>query len=609
MNQLKQQIIKNFRLGGLTIRQEAVQKLEAVLSREVPACEYEDILRKLVAHIDKDGIAMCVVGVETVEALLQDLGQDEDEVVGLHKFQFLGAFAGPRFQFDEAQKRFVGAGGSQAGSVLAPLASLPLVFLQRYAAIRQRVSRHPLFRAPLLLGDGPGGRGGRGLEDDGAAGEAARQALSSLEALRGAGPGPKWVLAMLVHAPGDDVFLEDPTARVAVDLSEADFTSGCFSPGCFVIAEGCFADGRFFVSNIGFPPAEDRRATLQQFPSTNLSGLAPPAKYRELLEAYERSAEAEASSFIVLSDVWLDLPETFQALRVLFSGFSQASLLEDDQNYSSSSTSSTSHSSHSSSSSTSNHITPPEMFVLMGNFTKIPFVGQIGSDAISRYKSLMDKLAALIASFPVLAQKSRFVLIPGPDDPGSCYGTLPRHALPGFLTQSLSDRLAHFVSLSNPARVRYCTQSMVFFRGDLVNKLRRTAVRAPSLERNTLYEHAVKTVIDQGHLSPFTPSAQPVFWDFDQALSLYPVPDVLVLADRYTAYETIYEDCVVFNPSTFCSDLGFMAYFPSDRLPKPCSLPPINTLRNPSLINPSSSSSSISSTTSSSSSSSNKKKR
>ena len=47
-----------------------------------------------------------------------------------------------------------------------------------------------------------------------------------------------------------------------------------------------------------------------------------------------------------------------------------------------------------------------------------------------------------------------------------------------------------------------------------------------------MFEHLCATLLQQSHLCPVPLEAQPVFWNFDHALHLYPIPDVLVLADR-----------------------------------------------------------------------------
>lgn len=47
-------------------------------------------------------------------------------------------------------------------------------------------------------------------------------------------------------------------------------------------------------------------------------------------------------------------------------------------------------------------------------------------------------------------------------------------------------------------------------------------------------------------------------------MHLYPIPDVLVLADKFDAYNLTYDGCLAFNPGSFHStDFAFMVYTPS----------------------------------------------
>jgi DNA polymerase epsilon subunit 2 len=67
----------------------------------------------------------------------------------------------------------------------------------------------------------------------------------------------------------------------------------------------------------------------------------------------------------------------------------------------------------------------------------------------------------------------------------------------------------------------------------------------------------IKTILDQSHLSPFAHSIRPVFWDHAGALSLYPLPTALVLADAETPQFAItYEGCHVMNPGRVVDELG-----------------------------------------------------
>ena len=73
----------------------------------------------------------------------------------------------------------------------------------------------------------------------------------------------------------------------------------------------------------------------------------------------------------------------------------------------------------------------------------------------------------------------------------------------------------------------------------------------------------VKTILDQGHLCPLPLTSRPIHWQFDHALRLYPMPDVVILADHTDQYNWRYEDCLVLNPGSFPTDFSFVVYRPS----------------------------------------------
>ena len=65
----------------------------------------------------------------------------------------------------------------------------------------------------------------------------------------------------------------------------------------------------------------------------------------------------------------------------------------------------------------------------------------------------------------------------------------------------------------------------------------------------------VKTILDQGYLSPFPLSIRPVLWDYSGALQLYPLPSALVLMDpEAPAFAITYEGCHVMNPGPLVTD-------------------------------------------------------
>ena len=64
----------------------------------------------------------------------------------------------------------------------------------------------------------------------------------------------------------------------------------------------------------------------------------------------------------------------------------------------------------------------------------------------------------------------------------------------------------------------------------------------------------VKTILDQGYLSPFPVSTRPVLWDYAGALQLYPLPTALVLLDpEAPPFAVTYEGCHVMNPGPLVS--------------------------------------------------------
>ncbi|EEP80833.1 predicted protein [Uncinocarpus reesii 1704] len=65
----------------------------------------------------------------------------------------------------------------------------------------------------------------------------------------------------------------------------------------------------------------------------------------------------------------------------------------------------------------------------------------------------------------------------------------------------------------------------------------------------------VKSLLDQGHLSPFPTTVRPVMWDYATALHLYPLPTTLILADPAVGPFTLtYEGCHVINPGRLVAD-------------------------------------------------------
>ena len=57
-----------------------------------------------------------------------------------------------------------------------------------------------------------------------------------------------------------------------------------------------------------------------------------------------------------------------------------------------------------------------------------------------------------------------------------------------------------------------------------------------------------RTLVSTASLSLLPLSNMPTYWSYDQAMSLYPLPNLIVAADTYFPYTEQYASCTVVNP-------------------------------------------------------------
>ena len=320
--------------------------------------------------------------------------------------------------------------------------------------------------------------------------------------------------------------LEDPSGVVPLDLSETKFHTGLYTESCFALAEGWYDDNVFHVLALGFPPAEPSATTRAYFGNINFFGGSSETSLKHNKTLAEMESNNPDAMFVFLSDVWLDQVNVVDRLRKLFSGYNSM---------------------------------PPSVFVLCGNF--LSCVGEPGYP--KKLREHLRMLGELISEYDQIAAESTFMLVPGPADPGSP-NIFPRPPLPHHLTQDLAKIVPRCQFLTNPARVQFCTQEIVIFREDIVTKMCRNSIYFP--ESGDISGHFAKTITSQAHLSPLPLHTCPVYWDHDRALSLYPLPDLVVTADKFEPFTAENIGCQVINPGTFAKhDFSFKTYIPSTK--------------------------------------------
>uniref|UniRef100_A0A673JF04 DNA polymerase II subunit 2 n=1 Tax=Sinocyclocheilus rhinocerous TaxID=307959 RepID=A0A673JF04_9TELE len=290
------------------------------------------------------------------------------------------------------------------------------------------------------------------------------------------------------------------------------FHSGLYTESCFVLAEGWYEDSVFHVNAFGFPPTEPSSFTRAYYGNINFFGGPSSTAVKASAKLKQLEEENEDAMFVIVSDVWLDRVEVLEKIQTMFSGYSAM---------------------------------PPTCFIFCGNFSSAPY----GRHQLRTLKESFKALADLICEYPSIHNSSRFVFVPGPEDPG------PGTVLPRY---NVRMRVSVFV-------IQYCSQEMVVIREDLVNKMCRNCVRLPSSNLD-IPSHFVKTILSQGHVTPLPLYVCPVHWPYDYALRVYPVPDVIVFADKYDPFNVCNTDCLCINPGSFPrSGFSFKVYYPSNR--------------------------------------------
>ncbi|XP_054386611.2 DNA polymerase epsilon subunit 2 isoform X1 [Pongo abelii] len=556
---LRSRALSAFKLRGLLLRGEAIKYLTEAL-QSVSELELEDKLEKIIDAVEKQPLSSNMIERSVVEAAVQECSQSVDETIE-HVFNIIGAFDIPRFVYNSERKKFLPLlmTNHPAPNLFGTARDKAEMFRERYTILHQRTHRHELFTPPVI-GSHPDESG-------------SKFQLKTIETLLGSTTkiGDVIVLGMITQLKEGKFFLEDPTGTVQLDLSKAQFHSGLYTEACFVLAEGWFEDQVFHVNAFGFPPTEPssttsastlpvkvtegkvliflRRTQALIKPSSPLSecfwcslwlfsiwayygninffggpsntSVKTSAKLKQLEE------ENKDAMFVFLSDVWLDQVEVLEKLRIMFAGYSPA---------------------------------PPTCFILCGNFSSAPY----GKNQVQALKDSLKTLADIICEYPDIHQSSRFVFVPGPEDPG--FGSiLPRPPLAESITNEFRQRVPFSVFTTNPCRIQYCTQEIIVFREDLVNKMCRNCVRFPS-SNLAIPNHFVKTILSQGHLTPLPLYVCPVYWAYDYALRVYPVPDLLVIADKYDPFIMTNTECLCINPGSFPrSGFSFKVFYPSNK--------------------------------------------
>eukprot|EP00249_Psilotum_nudum_P007247 c20426_g1_i1 orf=272-1837(+) len=499
---------QRFRLRGLTLTLDALKGVVAFLDNAHGS--EDEVLEQLISELDKVPLSSNVLSKEVIGEVLAALTGNTN--YSQKALRVIDAFQVPKFCYDPIRRVFYACTGKLP--IHGDASSKAALYRDRLQLLQQRLVRDKHFAKPSFNIEGT---------------RAGSCEITPLQSLIGCA-GRRWVMGVISQLEDGHFYLEDLTDSIPIDLSQAKITTGFFVENTIIVAEGELQPaGIFQVYTCGFPPLENRSVSLAATAGTDFFG-GGVLTAEETLQLGQLEKKAINDMFVILSDVWLDHSETFEKLQTILDGYEMVEMV-------------------------------PSLFVFLGNFCSRPC--NIASHNFSELRSYFNKLGSMIASHPRIKEGSKLVFIPGPEDPGPA-NILPRPALPKFFTNEVIKHLPNAIFSSNPCRIRYYTQEIVLFRQDILYRMRRSCVIPPSKEETEdPFEHLVATVTHQSHLCPLPLTTQPIIWNYDHTLRLYPTPHTIVLADCSEQKVFKYSGTTCFNPGSFANDGTFIAYRPA----------------------------------------------
>ncbi|XP_062159614.1 DNA polymerase epsilon subunit B [Alnus glutinosa] len=516
---LRKKVERKCKIRGYILKMEALEEILSFVDR-FPGAE-DDAVDLLLDQLDTDSLKSSIIDKEPVHRVVSLLLEAEaaaadespDSVGGssASAIRVIDAFLIPKFGYDPIKKIFHEHTGSLP--IHGDASAKAALYRDRFLLLFQRLARDQHFSRPAF---------------DTERSHVGSCEISPIQSLVGQ-TGRRWVMGVISQLEDGHFYLEDLTASVEINLSNAKITTGFFLENTIVVAEGeMLLEGIFQVITCGFPPLEDRDKSSKSLAGHDFFGSGILTK-EETLRLAELEKRAVNDMFVILSDIWLDNEEVMEKLEIVLNGFESEEVV-------------------------------PSLFVFMGNFCSHPC--NLSFHSFSSLRSQFAKLGQLIAAHPRLKEHSRFLFIPGPDDAGPST-VLPRCSLPKYLTEELQKHIPNAIFSSNPCRIKFYTQEIVFFRQDLLYRMRRSCLMPPSSEETTdPFQHLVATITHQSHLCPLPLIVQPVIWNYDHCLHLYPTPHTIILGDRSEQKAFKYTGITCFNPGSFSNDYTFVAYRP-----------------------------------------------
>lgn len=508
LERTKRKLHNALKLSGFNIRREFCSQLvekfaESKVHLESPDI-FDETVKNICSSLENQFLSGRSIEQEHIDRALEVClrsGYDHNETI----FNVINAFDFPRLYYNQDRKIYLA--NTKRSILLSDADVKAKMFLDRYSTVLQRTKR--TFAQTILNNE---------------RNHLTLQTVDYLLTLSEIQLDRTLILGSLLQVAEGKFFLEDPTGKVELNVKHAKYQPGFYVENSFVLVNGYYEDKILHVSTMVLPPGEDYIVSRPTFGNLNYFGGNSNIPLKDSKRLNKHLLENKDGMFVFLSDVWLDHPETYENLEKLFDKMEQ--------------------------------FIPPVAFVFMGNFMSESH----GSEMMTILRKLFKRLGELISRYHMLMGSSQFVFVPGLTDPCTPH-IVPRIGLPNYITEDMRKILPNAVFATNPCRIQYCTKEIAVFRADILAKFLQGTLHKPA--HQDLAKCVTRTVISQGHLSPLSLNALTIHWDFDYCLSLYPVPDLVVIGDRSEAYRDHYKNCIVSNPGQFCNG-DFVMYYPAN---------------------------------------------
>lgn len=509
---------KQFQTSGIQTDSAALKLLASNLEELSDALDPEQMLSSLLDDIETRTDDRKL----TVEFVREFLDRCKGSTHG--SVEVVDAFRVPLIQYDPIRHMFYES-SKKVRKVVGNVKNKFQLYEDRFMLIQQRLKRNAMFRPSKWSS-----LGNRGNIQNVSA------ELTELKALLGHERQRRFVCGFLTKHEQGQFFIEDLSARLPIDLTGCDTADGLFTENCVVVAEGeLLPGGEFRAIALGLPPAESREESIEALQGHDMFGASSKCSDEN------EPTEDDGDRIIILSDVHLDAPQNMENLAKVFNGY--ASMPK-----------------------------PPSAFVLLGNFQTFDANGPQSS--LSKLKENFTSLGRLLKKYPSIIESSDIILVPGPHDIGTG-NSLPRAGIPLPLVQGLKEIVPNVILASNPCRIRFRGSDLVFFRADIQQKLRGLCILPPPMPEETtagpsdehasfFFDQTCSTIIQESHLCPVPLEYQPIAWEYDHSLYVYPNPNGLILADSEPAARSIFDTCDCLNPGSLSTG-SFGAWNPSSR--------------------------------------------